>query len=358
MAQEIKKNRPASFEEKAYEWRLLLSETEISEEQRRAFEAWLSADLRHEEAYDRAVTLSQACGQIARDEYNQRLLERSPREQIPSLIGGLAAWIEGQKSRLPLGAAAAAALAVLVAVAGLQLFLPDDSATKQAAAEPTIETYSSAIGKTLTVGLDDGSVATLGAASEITVDMRADRRSVTLVSGAVLLNVAADETRPFLAIAGDLSARAIGTVFDVRNNGGVARVAVSEGVVEVSYPFVRDRGKTQLRVERTLNAGQEIAALQSGLGAVRNVSRDAVGAWLDARLAYSGAPVAELVADANRYSTREIILDDPRGLLTGETVTATFDGDNIARLLTVLPDILPISIDEQAPDRIVIRPIG
>ena len=346
--------------EQAHEWRLRLAQAELSEAERRNFEIWLAADLRHEEAYDRAVTLTHALGTLGRAHYDARLSRLSRTERLSLRLERARRMVANAGLPIALGASAMAALGVLVALPMLQGGPAGDGRLQaHVEAAPTTRRLASDTGRTLTVTLEDGSVATLGAASEIEIAMRPDRRDVRLIAGAVLLEVAEDAARPFSVSAGKLTATALGTVFDVRNNAGVVRVAVSEGAVKVVHSLAApgaDGEAAALTAQRTLEAGQQIAATKEGLHKARSIQKSLVGAWCEARLDYAEAPLAELVADANRYSSRSIEIDDPSRRLSGASVTATFDGDNIERMLAILPDIMPVAVDRSDPQRIVIRP--
>ena len=98
---------------------------------------------------------------------------------------------------------------------------------------------------------------------------------------------------------------------------------------------------------RTLEAGQEVAATGwDGLRDVRNLPATNVGAWRRRKLIYYNGTLGELVADANRYSTREIVLADDAQSLSERTLTASFDATNIRRILSMLVLSYPIELDE------------
>ena len=223
-------------------------------------------------------------------------------------------------------------------------------------AVPAVFQYASQAGATRSLTLADGSAVTLGARTEITVTLSDRAREVRLSAGAALFSVAKDTGRPFSVHAGDLTVTAIGTQFDVRNNGGVARVGVTEGVVEVSYPRLQNGEALVFRDRRRLQAGEQVAATRAdGLRSIESVAIDYVGAWRTNRLRYSGATLAELVADARRHSGRTIVVEDKTRTLATQKVTAFFDGGDIDGMLSALPDILPVVVDRTDPAVTVIR---
>ncbi|MEM6677849.1 MAG: DUF4880 domain-containing protein, partial [Pseudomonadota bacterium] len=69
----------ADIAQAAHECLARMSHPDATNEERRAFEIWLAADLRHEEAYDRAITLWAALDTLERGDIDADLLE--PRAQ-------------------------------------------------------------------------------------------------------------------------------------------------------------------------------------------------------------------------------------------------------------------------------------
>src|SRR5262249_52423190 len=69
--------------------------------------------------------------------------------------------------------------------------------------------YDTAVGEQRSVALSDGSVVTLNAASSITVEMSRGRRTIRLLSGEALFQVAHDAVRPFDVLTADTAVRAV-----------------------------------------------------------------------------------------------------------------------------------------------------
>lgn len=328
----------------AHEWRLRNDMDDLSADERRDFSAWLAASEAHEAAYDRAITLNAALDtldpQTLRPVPMQAVYTFAPHSDETLGFRWSPKWI--------FGALLAGALGVSALV-----FMPrfEDGV----ALGTTQQTYQTAAIETRSITLSDGSDVLLGAGSELRVDYGPKRRDIVLLAGAALFDVMSDPERPFTVSAGPLNARAVGTVFDVRYNAGVSRVAVAEGRVRVSYPLVINDQPTQSDLARTLTAGQQIAALNQGLGEVKPIAMDKVGAWRDGRIDYVAAPPAELIADANRYGNVDISLDDPSDQLRGKTISGSFDMTNVDRLLEVLESLLPVKVAHTADSKIVLK---
>ena len=95
--------------------------------------------------------------------------------------------------------------------------------------------------------------------------------------------------------------RVLGTEFDVSLSARSVDVAVLEGRVEVIRP---EDGETAIRpeaVKHVLTAGQAVRAQSAGVKPVRTVAMSDVAAWRCGKLAWSEAPLREIIADLNRY---------------------------------------------------------
>ena len=336
----------------AHDWRALLSSPDAEDEDRRAFEAWLAADVRHEEAYDRAVTLWAAYDHLHKNDIDEDLMRPTAMERWSLLIERIRSTLAARRLRL-----AAAAVAIAIIATPVILTVVSESEKPAAVSEPAIAMYSTETGETMTVTLDDGTKATLGALTEIETALSGDARRVLLKSGAAFFEVSHDEARPFSVRAGDLTAKALGTAFDVRNNGGVMRIAVADGEVEVAYPFVLFGWQTPLKTRETLEVGQQIAAtVDDGLRSIQSVPADQVGAWRDDWLFYDDATLNELIADANRYDSRRIVLADGSRTLGKLTITGSFSGADIDAMLSMLSQSFPVTIDRRNAGTVLIRP--
>lgn len=171
-------------------------------------------------------------------------------------------------------------------------------------AEPLYETQR---GEQRMVRLDDGSVVFLNTQTQIEVRYRDTSRDIYLGEGQALFDVSHDAARPFRVHAASAVIQAIGTQFDVRLDRGQARVAVVEGVVQVSS---RDD------LERPTGQGTDVspmpAKIEAGNGAVvensgevkpaRAVDTKAVTAWRQQRLIFHDTALSEIASEFNRYN--------------------------------------------------------
>ncbi|MEO0399551.1 MAG: FecR domain-containing protein [Pseudomonadota bacterium] len=340
-----------SIRKTAHDWQVRINNFEISDAERAAFEKWINADPRHEDAYERASTISSAMGRLSRDDIDERFAEIGSEDRIFALsnvaIGGL-------NARLFQVAAAGAVLAAMSVVAIPTIFGGGD--TPDAIEAVVSVTFVSAIGESREITLNEGTKVTLGAASEIAVSILSNARDVELLRGAAFFDVASDPTRPFTVTADRLTAKALGTQFDVRRSGGVTRVAVAEGRVEVGYPMLIDGEASDFVTRRPLSAGTQIAAIDGdGLQSTVSVNIGRVGEWRSDRLVYESASLAELVADANRYANARVEFTIGSEYVSAYKISGAFNGRDIDGMLNTLEAIHPVEIDRSEPDVIRIR---
>ena len=209
------------------------------------------------------------------------------------------------------------------------------------------------VGANREVILPDGSQAVLGGATALTVDYTTRRRTVALNSGEVYFDVRSDPGRPFVVQTPSGKVAAVGTAFDVRTDGHILRVTVSNGAVEIvaGGPASNlSEGEAPL----WLKAGQQ-AVLRSGTVPVTSsTDPHVVTAWTTGTLKFVDEPLDSVIAAVNRYSPTRIEL---RGAAVSNLrYTGTVVSGRVEEWLTALPNVFPIEVVSQDSDRIIIRP--
>lgn len=251
-----------------------------------ARDAWLQADVRHFGAYARA----------------HAVLARTARAR--ALSNGMAAIAAApvpprfRRSRRVLRWAAGMAAALSLLVIGVHR-QQDDA-----------EYYATRRGEILRVPLEDGSAITLDSDSQVRVRYDDARRSITLLQGEALFDVAKNPGRPFVVRAQETDVTAVGTSFAVslteRRSGGV-EVLVREGVVDVA--------DTQGAVApaRLLANYRALANRSHGIRieAVPAEDLEQQLAWREGMLSFNGDTLSVAAAQFLRYSDTRIVIDDP-----------------------------------------------
>ena len=339
--------REEALEREAAEWFTTMHSGEVTRETREAFEAWLHGDRAHKIAY-------REFEQVYRD------LDYVAPEAGVDLDGalgrrrGLVSLLPGWLRRPALAGALALGVVAVVGVAAYTVLFSLSSAPVQVATSD----YVTGLGEIRDVTLEDGTVVTLGAKSEIATDFTATARRVTLLEGEAFFEVTKDPERPFFVTAQDTLVRVVGTKFDVKRSAEIVHVSVLEGVVEVMKPDnierTIDSGDVTKIDKQVLTAGERVsAARRVALPEARQVEQAPPGAWRDGRLAYEDASLAEIVDDLNRYYDRPIrIASSDVGDLRS---TLAFQTSDVDQFFDVVEAIQPVEVVRTGSGEIIIR---
>lgn len=256
-----------------------------AERHRAAFEAW-AATPAHRAAFDRMALRWEQSGLVGHTPSGQA------RTGLP----------DARPPSRTLFYAIAAAIAGLV-LSGLLFAVLPMPGQKQSAPQLAARDLSTPVGTIRRLTLPDGSVVTLDTASRIELAFTASERRVRLLAGRARFEVAHGQARPFIVAAGAGEVVATGTMFDVSLIGARPQVRLIQGSVAV----------------RTLAAGAPrvvIAKLVPGQAASlgepdARPQTLAADRWVGGMLSYDNVPLAEVLAEANRYASAPITLADP-----------------------------------------------
>lgn len=232
---------------------------------------------------------------------------------------------------------AAACLAVVVIAGGIWL-LPLMTRT------PSV-VYSTGLGERRTQQLPDGTRVVLNTQTTLRVRYSREQREVTLQHGEAMFEVEHDARHPFKVIAGNGSVTDLGTQFEVRDEDGMSTVTLLQGRVEVVAKDVRK----QLSPGEQARYGNNTAGID-----VRRVNTAAITSWMHGRLDFADLPMAQAVAEANRYSATKLRLGDPK--LASLPVSGSFrTGDNAA-IAAALSAVFPVRVARSDAHEIVLMP--
>jgi transmembrane sensor len=172
--------------------------------------------------------------------------------------------------------------------------------------------------------LPDGSTLHLDTATRLDVSLFRLQREVRMPQGQVLFDVKSDPARPFHVVAGPLRITVLGTRFSVRHTregieAGRVSVVVEEGRVRVATAAEDGvKAGTDEALARTsaafveLTAGQAVVAdAQGHIAAVRSATPGAAQAWREGRVVFNDTPLAEAIAEFERYVDTGLTVRDP-----------------------------------------------
>jgi transmembrane sensor len=195
-------------------------------------------------------------------------------------------------------------------------------------------------------------VLQLDTASSVTVRFTRAERVVTLRRGQLFVRVAHDATRRFRVSTDQADAIAVGTRFNVRRYTGVTTVTVAEGVVSVqgSALSAAATGRTATLPAVRVTAGQMVRIGRAG-GVPSNASpADLVQAlaWLEHRIVFNEQPLAEVIAEFNRYGSLPIEVDDIT--LEALPISGSFDASDAGSFVQFLETLPGVTV-QRTPTR-------
>ncbi len=265
---------------------------------RSEFEAWLARSAHHRAAYSRiAETFSLGKG-LASD--------------IPYV---------GPKQPFrwkPAAAVAGALAAVGVAFLGIHQTLRPYEAERaapvvamgdnQPGSRPT--QLATRIGEIRSFRLADNSTVTLDTDSSVIVSLGKTMRFLRLDRGRARFDVA-HEARPFVVGAAGGTVTAHGTLFDVGiGPAGTVKVRLLRGRIDVALaPSGHSPSPVVAKVQH-LQPGQQVSYL-AGMLTTAQSAPGANDQWPEAIGDFDGAPLADVIAQANRYSSIHLVLGTP-----------------------------------------------
>lgn len=312
-------------------WFVRAQDSGFSADDHRELASWLAGSAEHVREYLSLAAITQDIHSLSSTPSVDELVELArgiaDDDNVVALLGAgftppgpVAQPVTGVVTDAPV-ASTGARRPRLWATAATAVFAVAASALYFAMTGPIV--YSTSIGEQVSFTLDDGSVVTLNAQSSLEVNYTEAQRSVRLIAGEALFDVARQLERPFQVFTERAIVRAVGTVFNVRYRGDDATVTVVEGIVDVQSPVTREPGQVMLPVR--LTAGQQ-ARVASGEVAVIDANVDKTTSWRERRLVFDSWALSATVQEFNLYNERRILIEDPR--LRTRLISGTFSADD------------------------------
>lgn len=338
--------------DEAADWFVRAQDPDMSTDDRVAFADWLTGSSEHVREYLLCTSISMDIGELSNtpdvdeliraarcsgSEANVFVLSsggQSHRQGSPRLKMGRSLWAGG------------AVLAIIVLASILVV---------RAVMTPDI--YSTGVGEQLSFQLEDGSVITLNTLTGIQVEFGQDERSIQLITGEALFNVAKDPQRPFRVHTDHTIIRAIGTLFNVRQRGEDTTVTVVEGTIDVRPPSPVSGELSSSGVENGdlvvlkpvyVAAGHQVTVF-SGSNQVIEIPAagvERVVSWRERRLEFSSKPLSAVVDEFNLYNDARIVLRD--SFLADRLVSGSFSADDRESFVLFLAEAEIASYEKQA----------
>jgi len=324
--------------EQAGQWLLRMQDTKRTDGEMDEWLRWIDADPQNLAEFERLqrdwIDLEALKGELPVTLAQGRALDEQGNNHVAArystgrFAGGRRAWVL---------AAGIAAVALALSVSR-DVWVPAPPSAQQVAA--------TLINRAAT--LPDGSKMILGAQSRVDMDFNGAKRRLDLARGEAYFEVQHDKSRPFVVQAGEVSVTAIGTAFDVRRDHQRVTITVEEGTVEVSS---RPAGRPA--VTWRAEAGYQLTySTRDRTASLASVNPAAELAWRDGELAYVHEPLAAVVEDLSRYSTRKILIEDPA--IAALPFTGTAFASSLDDWLAGVEQAYPITVRRTADGDIVL----
>jgi transmembrane sensor len=213
--------------------------------------------------------------------------------------------------------------------------------------------YTTEAGEARTVTLADGSRIELNGRTRLRVALSSRERDVRLLEGQALFQVAKDKSRPFIVDSGTAQIRAVGTAFDVNEQGGQTTVTVLEGTVAVLTlsPMLASVAETPPSTSLMVTAGEQAVVSPQGGLKPHQANTSAATAWTRGQLEFDETPLAQVAEEFNRSSPRPLrLVGSTPGTVRISGVYSSVDPASLILFLRSQPDL---EVTE-SPDRILV----
>ncbi|WP_172676710.1 FecR family protein [Marinagarivorans algicola] len=276
--------------EEAAQWVSVLNTGSPKVADNQAFLKWINASTKHQQAYQKMKEAWQLTSQL---------------DQIPEFIHEVDQHCTRHTVSQSYTHLLALTACLLLIVGALSLnYLP-------APYEPQLQSFSTAVGETKRITLEDGSTLSLNTDTQIDIRFTAKQRYLKLVKGEALFNVASNPNRPFIVNTGDGRVHAVGTAFNIKKQAHTTAVTITEGVVLIETNGINHS------MQVTANHHVTLEPYHTPVVNDANITHQL--AWQNQQLIYSQAPLKQVIEDLNRYLTTPVSL----------TPVSTFDKEMI-----------------------------
>jgi transmembrane sensor len=224
-------------------------------------------------------------------------------------------------------------------------------------------TLTTDVGEQRSYQLEDGSLVHLNTQSRVKVRYSESSRSIQLLAGEVLFDVAHDSARPFRVTAGPATIQAVGTQFNVYRGPEQVNVAVVEGRVQIEPSEPQDGAGARFNpgqghraresAKALLNAGEE-AAVEGNGRVVKSTTADipAAVAWRQHRLVFRSERLDHIAAQFNRYNRTKIEIEGEG--LAAQRASGTFNANEPNAFIHFLQEDSSVDI-ARTVDSILVR---
>jgi transmembrane sensor len=297
------------------------------------FERWLDANPAHRAAWERTCALWERMGTIVKDDALADFADEAlqPENARHDVVPIATARPARKPVRRRAALTVAASLVIAAVIFSVASYRPQTYAADTNGGD---------------VHLPDGSVVRLDVDARLETDMSWWRRNVRLLQGRAVFDVVHSAWRPFVVDAGAGRITVLGTRFQVDREDDELNVALVRGAVRIDSP------DHQLQVHLQPDEQASWSA-RTGHWTQSKVDAQALTSWTRGFQVFNATPLAQAVAEINRYSQRKMRLADPT--LGTLELSGSFRLGDASGVANALPYVLPVRVRSEGNDIIVSR---
>lgn len=221
-------------------------------------------------------------------------------------------------------------LAVLVGVSSTSWY-----AYREQPWRPMLADYSTSVGVTQEIKLEDGTQLTLNTDTSINVQYNNQQRQIELLQGEILIKTSHHNSagRDFVVKTPHGQVTALGTQFLVRNFGSYSKASLFEGVIKIAINNASEKVVT-------LKANDSIEFTHQQFSGVHGVKLTET-AWAKGMLVVYAMPLKQFSAELSRYRPGVLRCDPSIAQLE---ISGAFPINNTNAVLETLASTLPVRI--------------
>jgi transmembrane sensor len=282
-----------------------------------ALDEWLALSLSHRTAYWRVKDAWLRTDRL-------RALGHPMRSEV----------VTEKRSRMPLLLGFAAGLAAVAVIGiGVAAYISGSG----------IRTYATDIGGRELVTFADGTKIELNTNTAIRARMTTAEREIWLTRGEAYFEVKHDPAHPFVVYAGSRRVTDLGTEFLMRRETGKLKVALLSGRVRIGGG---DRSTLLKPGDEATATAHSLTVKHTGTGTLENET-----AWRRGMVAFKYTPLAEAVAEFNRYNREKMIVADPA--VAAMTIYGTFPTDDVEAFVDVARHVLKLHVAHKGGEIVI-----
>ena len=309
-----------SLLEQACGWLVLVHSGDFNPAAQRQLSAWRHASAAHEQAWQQAQTLWQGMEGLRGKTIpgSQPLLPERRRKPSNRRVSALAV-------------ACSLVLVVTIAIGYPPSLWQADVVTDK--------------GEQRTIHLADGSTAMLNTDTALSIHFDDNLRRIDLLQGEAYFKVAKGK-QAFLVATHNGDVRAVGTAFSVKLEEQAMQVELVEGKVDIQDARHQHRAR--------LNAGQTALISDKQVSVQTAQTPENLALWREGYLQFDGLPLAEAIAQINRYRKGRVVLLNSK--LAQQRISGLFRLDALDQAIASFQAAVPqLQVFSVTPYWVVLR---